>query len=90
MKQYYFEWSLGPDGIRDHRVQVEEEHRYVGEGTNSPEGTSEVDYLWRAPRGIPYPRPKTARVGEVGWGIPQYADWSSTSTGVQIRVSRLV
>lgn len=77
----------GPDGIRDHRVAVDEEHRYVGEGSMSPEGTSELDYLWRAPKFFPFPRPKSSSVGEIGWGIPQYTDWNNVLNGSQIRVS---
>ena len=77
----------GPDGIKDHCVTVEDEHRYVGEGTMSPEGTSDVSYLWKAPAGIPHPRPKTGFVGEVGWGIPRYTDWQALNTGAQITVS---
>jgi len=73
----------GPDGIRDHHTSVNGEHRYVGEGAMSVEGSSEVDYLWRA-RQMPHPRPKSHCVGEVGWGIPAYADWQPASSGRQI------
>ena len=66
---------------------MDDEHRYVGEGTMSPEGTSEVDYLWRAPRCTPFPRPKSSVVGEIGWGIPQYVDWNVIAKGRPIRVS---
>ena len=76
----------GPDAIRDHQVAVDDEHRYVGEGTMSPEGTSEVEYLWRAPKGIPFPRPKSSCVGEIGWGVPRYTDWRPLQSGRQIQV----
>jgi len=73
----------GPDGIRDHHVSVSPEHRYVGEGAMSVEGSSEVDYLWRAEK-MPHPRPKSHCVGEVGWGIPDYADRLPARSGRQI------
>ena len=39
--------SVGPDGITDHQVTVID-RKYVGIGTMSPEGTSDLNYLWRA------------------------------------------
>ncbi len=83
----YIVFFPGPDGIRDHRMRVDLEHRYVGEGTMSEEGTSEVAYLWRAPKNMPHPRPKTACVGEVGWGVQEWADWSLPQSGRQIQVN---
>ncbi|XP_046577682.1 uncharacterized protein C4orf45 homolog [Haliotis rubra] len=74
----------GPDYNRDHRVTVQPENRMVGIGTMSQEGTSEVDYLWRAAPNTPFPRPKTCRVGEIGWGIEQFTDWSMPVTGRQV------
>lgn len=74
----------GPDGNCDYRVSVGPEHRYVGIGTMSLEGTSEVDYIWRAAPGTPFPRPKTAGVGEIGWCVPEYQDWSYANTARQI------
>ena len=62
---------VGPDGIRDHRVKIDPEpHRYVGENAMSPEGTSEVAYLWRAPETMAHPRPKSQCAGEIGWFVP--------------------
>ncbi|KAJ8318347.1 hypothetical protein KUTeg_003438 [Tegillarca granosa] len=52
----------------------------------SPEGTSETDYLWRPSTGTPFPRPKSTRVGEVGWGLPFMADNRITQSGRQIVV----
>lgn len=39
----------GPDGIGDHRVQVEEQ-RYIGHTTASPEATADLHYIVRAPK----------------------------------------
>ena len=66
---------------------MEKEHRYIGEGWMPVEGTSEVEYLWRAPDGTPHPRPKSRFVGEIGWGVPALMDWSSNHTGAQITVN---
>lgn len=74
----------GPDMIGDHRVTVQQEHRQIGIGTMSPEGTSETDYLWRASTATPFPRPRSTRVGEVGWGLPVMADNRITRSGRQI------
>ena len=76
----------GPDSIGDHRVSVAPENRYVGIGTMSKEGTSETDYIWRPAPGTPFPRPKTAKVGEIGWQIPESQDWSRAQTARQIMV----
>ncbi|XP_039258360.1 protein SPMIP2-like [Styela clava] len=77
----------GPDGIRNQWVSVAADHnRYVGIGTMSPEGTSDLDYLYRpSPRDSPALRPKHRRVGEIGWGIPGYADRSVLHTGQQLK-----
>ena len=40
----------GPDGIRDHQASVLDPNTYVGIGTMSPEGTSDLNYLWRPSR----------------------------------------
>lgn len=74
----------GPDGNCDHRVSVVPERRYVGIGTMSGEGTSETDYLWRAAPRTPFPRPRTGRVGEIGWSIPKHQDFSYANTARQI------
>jgi hypothetical protein len=82
-------WYLGPDWIRQHRVTVEPEHRNIGIGTMSREGTSEADYIWRPATATPFPRPRTYKVGEIGWQVPQRTDWSVPSTGQQIMVKTL-
>ncbi len=38
----------GPDGMRDQRVQVEADHRYIGHTTASPEATGDLNYICRA------------------------------------------
>lgn len=77
----------GPDGIRDYKAKVDAEHRYVGEGTMSPEGTSEADYLWRAPSSTPHPKSKSISVGEIGWGVNELHKWfASSQTGAQLMV----
>lgn len=78
----------GPDGNCDHRVTVEPEHRYVGIGTMSWEGTSETDYLWRAAPSTPFPRPRSSKVGEIGWAIPAEQDWSYPNTVRQIMLGQ--
>ena len=77
----------GPDGIGDHTSTVEPEHRYVGIGTMSCEGTSETEYCWRAAPGTPFPRPRTAAIGEVGWSVPDRQDWGYANTARQIMVN---
>ncbi|KAK3091568.1 hypothetical protein FSP39_020850 [Pinctada imbricata] len=74
----------GPDAIRDHQVKVDDEHRQVGIGSMSVEWTSEANYLWRAAPGTPFPRPRSTKVGEVGWQIPRRSDWTVTRSGRQI------
>ncbi|XP_061191314.1 protein SPMIP2-like [Saccostrea echinata] len=74
----------GPDGNCDHRVTVEPDHRHIGIGTMSVEGTSEADYLWRPASSTPFPRPRTANVGEIGWEVPRRTDWSMPLTGRQV------
>ena len=69
-------------------MSVEPEHRYVGIGTMSGEGTSETDYVWRAAPGTPFPRPRTAGVGEIGWAVPDRQDWDYANTSRQIMVSK--
>ena len=66
---------------------MEPEQRYVGIGTMSREGTSETDYVWRAAPGTPFPRPRTAGVGEIGWAVPDRQDWDYANSSRQIMVS---
>lgn len=76
----------GPDGIRNQKVTVRSNHRYVGIGTMSPEGTSELDYIYRpATADPPSLRPKHRRVGEIGWGIPRFSDISVTRSRQQLQ-----
>ena len=71
-------------------MSVSTDHRYVGEGAMSHEGSSEVAYVWRAATCTPHPRPRSAHVGEIGWGIPTYTDWNAPNTGTQITESILL
>lgn len=41
--------NIGPDAIRNQNVTILNP-TYIGIGTMSPEGTSNVDYLWRPGR----------------------------------------
>jgi len=50
----------------------------------SPEASSDTHYLYRAAPDCPHPPPKTARVGEVGWGVPKLSDQSLLKSGHQI------
>ncbi|KAK2573002.1 Uncharacterized protein P5673_002024 [Acropora cervicornis] len=64
-----------PDGIRDHQATVLDPNTYVGIGTMSPEGTSNLNYLWRP-----------SRVGEIGWGLQFYTDYQLLRSGHQIKL----
>lgn len=77
---------LGPDGTKDHNIKIDEEHRQVGIGKMSREATSEADYLWRPATGTPFHKSRNSKVGEVGWGVPNYSDWRAPGTGQQIMV----
>ena len=65
---------------------MDPEHRFVGEGTMSLEGTSEVNYLWRPHPCVPHPPPRPGFVGEIGWSLPELNDLSAPITGHQIQV----
>lgn len=52
----------------------------------SAEGSSQADYLWHAPEGAPFPRSRSHKVGEVGWGIPTFVDWTTPNSGQQIQL----
>ncbi|XP_064388615.1 protein SPMIP2-like [Halichondria panicea] len=73
----------GPDGISDFKTHVEEQF-CVGHGSMSPEASSDTKYLCRAATNCPYPPPKTARVGEIGWGVPKFSDNSLLKSKQQI------
>ncbi|XP_065884621.1 protein SPMIP2-like [Dysidea avara] len=75
----------GPDGVKDHQTRVKDP-QWVGHGTASPESTSNLNYLCRAPKDNPPPEPKSARVGEVGWGVPRLTDYSNLKSGHQIQL----
>ena len=76
----------GPDGVGDFRVNVIDP-RFVGIGTMSSEGTSDVNYLCRsAPDSSPPPL-KGNCVGDVGWGLKNLTDDSLLKTGHQISVN---
>ncbi|XP_019644578.1 PREDICTED: uncharacterized protein LOC109485417 [Branchiostoma belcheri] len=76
----------GVDGMSDYRVNVPDEVRHTGIGTMSPEGTSEVLYLWRAARGTPFPLGKHQRVGEIGWAIPELGDKRALTTNAHFKL----
>ena len=62
----------GPDGMKDQKMIVAEEYRYIETGTMSKEGTSELDYLYRqapCPEGQSYfaMRRKQQHIGSIGW-----------------------
>merc|ERR1711974_276047 len=63
----------GPDGMCDQTMKIENEHRYIGIGTMSKEGTSELDFLCRQgpnPPGQSYfaMKRKHQTLGAIGWG----------------------
>ena len=78
----------GPDANKDHNMTIEQEHRQVGIGTMSFEGTSETDYLWRPATGTPFHRARSSKVGEVGWGVPKKTDWNVPQSGKQIMLGQ--
>ena len=82
--EIYLASRPGPDYLRQHRVLVEPDHRFVGEGTMSPEGTSELSYLWRAHPCTPHPRPKSTYVGEIGWSLPELNDFNCSNNEKQV------
>ena len=41
----------------------------------SPDATSELDYLWRRAPNQPHPKERRRWVGEVGWGLEKLTDW---------------
>ena len=86
----YVHMSIGPGGVRDCTPPASVDHRYVGDGTMSAEGSSQIDYLWTAPSSVPFPRPRSHKVGEVGWGLNSFSDWSAANTGQQIQVNAAV
>lgn len=77
----------GPDGIRNHVVPiVPGQDRYVGIGTMSPEGTGDLNYIYRpSSRDMPTLRPKHRRVGEIGWGISKFSSRESLNSGNQLK-----
>ena len=63
----------GPDGMKDQEMNISEEHRYIGIGTMSKEGTSELNFLYRQgpnPKGQSYfaMKRKHQTIASVGWG----------------------
>ena len=68
---FYVDWLAGPDELWDHQVLVNPDPTYVGYKQNSPELTTNVDYLWRMPKGFPHPLPTSYYAGQINWGIPQ-------------------
>lgn len=79
-------YITGPGGVRDYRAHVVTDDRMVGIGTMSPEGTSELRYIWRGATGTPPPKPRSKWVGEIGWFMP-FTDIQNMRTGHQINVS---
>ncbi|XP_001631797.2 uncharacterized protein C4orf45 [Nematostella vectensis] len=73
----------GPDGISDQQVSIIDP-TYVGIGTMSPEGTSDLNYLWRPARRCVHPPSKSKKVGEIGWGINLFTDIKRLKSGQQI------
>ncbi|PIK36425.1 hypothetical protein BSL78_26741 [Apostichopus japonicus] len=76
----------GPGGVRDYRAHVVTDDRMVGIGTMSPEGTSELRYIWRGATGTPPPKPRSKWVGEIGWFMP-FTDIQNMRTGHQINLA---
>merc|ERR1712168_1289092 len=57
----------GPNGVRNHRGTVEEEHREVGIGQLTDVQTSEIDYITRM-KAMPFDLySKKNLVGSIGW-----------------------
>ncbi|KAM3938075.1 protein SPMIP2 [Leptodactylus fuscus] len=63
----------GPDYKRDYRTRLPDYTTYIGEGVPSPEGTGDVNYLYRAAPSTPAPLPKDSYVGGIGWGVSEFS-----------------
>merc|ERR1712048_475986 len=68
----------GPDGMYDQEMEISNEHRYIGIGTMSKEGTSELDFLYRQgpnPEGQSYfaMKRKHQTIASIGWGYEDAA-----------------
>ncbi|KAK6170684.1 hypothetical protein SNE40_019014 [Patella caerulea] len=77
-------YFTGPEGNRDHRVTVQDEHRAIGIGTMTPERTSDANYIWRTNPRNPFPTAKSQEVGGIGWGVSHFTDWNQSKTGRQV------
>jgi len=63
----------GPDGMKDQEMNITEQQRYIGIGTMSKEGTSELDFIYRQgpiPKGKSHfaMKRKNQQIGSIGWG----------------------
>jgi len=74
----------GPDGNSNFRSTVLGPSRYIGIGDMSPEGTSELSYLWRPSKTASHPLSRSFKVGEIGWHVNSNMDKKLLQNGHQI------
>ncbi len=82
--------SMSPEASSDTKylcraATVSEHHYFIVE---PPLSSLEIFYsrLISPIQNCPYPPPKTARVGEIGWGVPKFSDNSLLKSKQQIMV----
>eukprot|EP00117_Sycon_ciliatum_P014417 scpid79989/ scgid14683/ Uncharacterized protein C4orf45 homolog len=78
----------GPQGTRDHRMTLLD-GTHTGEGFETPEKTSDLNYLLRASEDhIPSRKSQSVPFGSIGWGIPKKQDFSVMDSGHQIKIGK--
>lgn len=83
----YGNWLFsGPDGIKPFSRYTLRDPQFVGPTMYSPERTSDVKYLWRAPSWSATFPAKNGWVGAIGWNTWSYNDWRLLKSRQQIRV----
>ena len=75
----------GPDGIKPFARYKLRDTSYIGHTTFSPERTSDVRHMWRAPWSSANFPAKSGWVGAIGWNTWSYNDWRLLKSGNQIR-----
>lgn len=61
-----------PDGLGHHR-RARLDPLFIGNVDMSPEHTSQVAYLFTAPKGTPFPKAKQGHIGETGYEVKHFA-----------------
>ncbi|KAK2174461.1 hypothetical protein NP493_800g00004 [Ridgeia piscesae] len=58
----------GPDGLKPYKLATDQV-QYIGENDKSRENTDALSYLFRPPKGMPFPKAKNGQISETGWEI---------------------